>query len=174
MSERALTDQLIPQYDLSLITPACFPGAPAWKAELHLPGDISEVLPFLNAELEGAEYDPGAGVLLWQKDYRKYAFRAHQIDIAPVEEREEAQRLAERAVELVNDIWARRREIEPREEGKRPPPSFLAIYRLLPATNCGECGYATCMAFANALSRDPKKQSLCPYLPAGEYAALQS
>jgi len=42
----------------------------------------------------------------------------------------------------------------------------LEVYKLLPKTNCGECGTATCMAFAAAAIKQEKQLSLCPYLDA--------
>ena len=38
------------------------------------------------------------------------------------------------------------------------------IYKLLPKTNCKECGEATCMAFAVSLLRQAKKVNDCPPL----------
>ena len=40
----------------------------------------------------------------------------------------------------------------------------LEVYKLLPKTNCGECGIATCMAFAAAVIKQEKQLTLCPYL----------
>jgi len=40
----------------------------------------------------------------------------------------------------------------------------VAILRLLPGTNCRECGFATCLAFAAALSRGHTAVSRCPHL----------
>ena len=39
----------------------------------------------------------------------------------------------------------------------------LQIFKLLPKTNCGECGIATCMAFAMKLAAKNAELSLCPY-----------
>ncbi len=40
----------------------------------------------------------------------------------------------------------------------------LEIYTLLPKTNCGECGIATCLAFAAAVLKEAKQPSECPRL----------
>ncbi len=40
----------------------------------------------------------------------------------------------------------------------------LEIYALLPKTNCGECGIATCLAFAAAVLKGDKRPSDCPRL----------
>ncbi len=40
----------------------------------------------------------------------------------------------------------------------------LAIFKLLPKTNCGECGVPTCLAFAMALATGKAMLSQCPYV----------
>lgn len=166
-----MSEQLIQKFDMKLITPDCFPGADWYRAYLHLVSDITEALPYLNAELKGAEYDHNAKILLWKSDNKKYAFRPHEIVIAPVDSREEAQMLANHIISSVNDIWSRKQEVEPNFQGRKPPPNVLDIYKLAPKTNCRECGL-TCMAFATALRNDPSKLSLCPYFPKEEYNKL--
>ena len=168
-----MPEELIEGYDLSLSTPECFPGADWYRALVDLHNDISGVLPYLNAEFKGSDYH-SAKILLWNGDGKKYAFRPREIVIAPVESRDEAQTLADHMVRTVNDIWIRRDRIEPNFEGKKPLLSVLDIYRLLPGTNCRECGHPSCMAFASLLRSGSTKASLCPYLSAQEYASLAS
>jgi acetyl-CoA decarbonylase/synthase complex subunit gamma len=42
--------------------------------------------------------------------------------------------------------------------------SGLDIYKLLPRTNCRECGFATCLAFAMQLAKKAVRIDKCPYL----------
>jgi len=42
----------------------------------------------------------------------------------------------------------------------------LEVYRLLPGTNCGDCGQRSCMAFAAALVRGDGRLDACPHLDA--------
>jgi acetyl-CoA decarbonylase/synthase complex subunit gamma len=42
--------------------------------------------------------------------------------------------------------------------------SGLDIYKLLPKTNCRECGFATCLAFAMQLAKKAVSIDKCPYL----------
>ena len=42
--------------------------------------------------------------------------------------------------------------------------SGLAIYKLLPRTNCKECGFPTCLAFAMKLAARQVELSDCPYV----------
>jgi acetyl-CoA decarbonylase/synthase complex subunit gamma len=47
----------------------------------------------------------------------------------------------------------------------------LQIYKLLPKTNCKECGFPTCMAFAMKLAAKQAELSACPYV--SEEAKIQ-
>jgi hypothetical protein len=40
----------------------------------------------------------------------------------------------------------------------------LDILQRTPKTNCGECGHATCLAFAAAVARAGEEVTLCPYI----------
>jgi len=155
---------LISGFDLKLVTQDCLPNAERYRADVTLCDTIAAALPFLNAELEGAEYSHEAKVLLWNSGEKKYAFRPRTIAIAPVYDREEAGTLARAIIQTVNGIWDRRSTIQPKFEGKKPLPGVLEIYKLLPRTNCGKCGYLSCMAFAAALRSDPEKSKLCPFI----------
>jgi acetyl-CoA decarbonylase/synthase complex subunit gamma len=43
------------------------------------------------------------------------------------------------------------------------PLAALDIYKILPKTNCGECGYPTCLAFAMQLATKKASIDACPY-----------
>ena len=48
----------------------------------------------------------------------------------------------------------------------------LQIYKLLPQTNCKECGYLTCLAFAMKLAVQKEELDKCPYASEEAKAAL--
>jgi len=157
------TQQLISSYDLELIAPACVPGAATWSAKARLQDDITEVLPYLNAELKGADYNHDAKVLIWKANGRKCAFRPHEIDAAPVEVREEAHKIIDELIDRVNDVWERRQDVKP-DLKQIKLPALMAVYKLLPKTNCGKCGYPACMGYAADLRLGKAKPSQCPDL----------
>ena len=41
--------------------------------------------------------------------------------------------------------------------------SGLDIFKLLPKTNCGDCGVPTCMAFAMKLAQKKAELAACPH-----------
>jgi len=52
--------------------------------------------------------------------------------------------------------------------------SGLDIYKLLPKTNCKECGFPTCLAFAMKLAQKGTELSKCPYVSEEAKAALDA
>lgn len=50
--------------------------------------------------------------------------------------------------------------------------SGIQIYKLLPQTNCKECGYPTCLAFAMKLAAKQVELSACPYVTEESKAQL--
>ena len=42
--------------------------------------------------------------------------------------------------------------------------SGIQIFKLLPKTNCGECGTPTCLAFAMNLASGKAELDACPYV----------
>ncbi|OPX38227.1 MAG: hypothetical protein B1H12_02990 [Desulfobacteraceae bacterium 4484_190.2] len=63
----------------------------------------------------------------------------------------------------ISDAWEKRSEITPRYEGT-PKPGILEILKLLPKTNCRECGDPTCMVFATRVAEGAKVTEDCPAL----------
>ena len=160
---------LIEDYELELFTPPCEPGAETWSAVARLKVDISEVLPYLNATLRGAVYNHAAKALTWKKGGRTIAFHPYEIAAANLEDRAEAERVIQGMIKTVNRTWERRDEIEPDfETHQRPAP--MAVFKLLPGTNCRECGQPTCFTFALKVVAGQQKLEDCPPLLEPEYA----
>ncbi len=160
---------LISHYELELCSPPCIPGAATWSARASLGTDIDAVLPYLNAQLEGAEYDHKVKILVWKHQGHSFAFRSREIKAAPAQDREEARGLIDRAVALANKAWRERDRIEPRYE-KQTRANLMQIYRLLPRTNCNQCGCVTCMAFAARLREGEMELARCTTLEQSAFA----
>jgi len=160
---------LIDHYDLEVFTPPCDPGAERYAARARLTVDISEILPYLNATLRGAIYHPGANALTWKKGGHNIAFHAYEIATSNVEDRESAEQEVKGLIDLVNRTWERRAEIKPDTTAhQRPTP--MAIYKLLPNTNCKQCGEATCYSFALKLAASQRQIADCPLLTELQHA----
>ncbi len=90
-----------------------------------------------------------------------------RVCIATVESTERAREIIEKIMEALKkaeEILAR--EGEPSEDliKRREQVKPLEIYKLLPKTNCGECGEKTCMAFAVKVASGELDVSKCPKL----------
>lgn len=160
---------LIEKYDLEVFTPPCEPGAERFSAIARLVTDIREVLPYLNATLRGAIYTAAAPAVTWTKGGHYVAFHPYQIAVSNVEDRDAAIKEVEGLVRLVNRTWERRAEIEPDyETHARPTP--MALYKLLPGTNCKQCSQPTCFTFALKVAAAQVKLENCPPLFEPQYA----
>jgi ArsR family metal-binding transcriptional regulator len=163
----------VEDYEVEVFTPPCDPGAERYSAVAHLTQSIAEILPYLNATLAGANYMPTAEALTWKRAGHLVAFHADRVAVSNVADREEAMRELDRMIDLVNRTWERKAEITPDYQGqKRPPP--MAIYQLMPQTNCRECGAATCMAFAFGLIQGKCSLAACPALTREQRATLET
>lgn len=160
---------LIPTYRLEVFTPPCSPGAVTFTAVATLPVNIAAALPYLNAILAGAIYQPAAHALIWRQGRHTLAFHPRQIAASNVEDRERARQLIEAMIQLVNETWGRRAAIAPDvTTHQRPTP--VALYRYLPRTNCRLCGQQTCFNFALRLVTGEADPETCPPLAAPDQA----
>lgn len=168
---------LVEGYELEIITPPCSPGAERFSAFAHLDADISAVLPLLNAILPGAAYNPSASALTWKQGTHTIVFHPRQVAVGSVEDRCEAQQIVADLIATINRAWEQRDEITPDHRAhQRPTP--MAVYALLPGTNCRACGQPTCFTFALKLVAGQASLAECPLLlePAhgGQRAQLEA
>ncbi|MCK9363994.1 MAG: hypothetical protein M0P74_10420 [Syntrophales bacterium] len=157
------SNKLINGYTLELLEPGCSPGADEWTAKAHLDDDISALFPYLNAKFTKARYYPDSQAIVFDYETRKCSLRAQLILAASFGDRTEATEFMEYLIKMMNDLWQNRSQIEPSYD-KREPPRAMDILKLLPRTNCKECGSLTCMAFANQLREGNEDVSKCTQL----------
>jgi ArsR family metal-binding transcriptional regulator len=159
---------LIEKYDLEVFTPPCDPGSERYAARARLFVDISEILPYLNATLRGAVYLLSANALTWKKAGHNVAFHAFEIATSNVEDRDSAEKEIKGLVNLVNRTWENRAGISP-DITTRQRPTSMAVFKLLPQTNCKQCGEPTCYTFALKLVTSQKNIPDCPLLIEPKY-----
>ena len=138
----------------------------------HISGDLTRVLPYLNAEMAGATYCRDAGTLTYLEGYRLVSLYAQRLTVAKADELVDAWRTLEGIRCLVNETWRRRDSISPSWEMRRKPPA-LEVYKRLPGTNCRACGEKTCMAFALGLWNGAVDPTLCAPVFSGEHGHLK-
>jgi len=139
----------------------------------HIGGDLTEVLPYLNAAMPHACFNPGSPSLTLMEGQRLITIYPRKIAIGRAEELVDGWRAIEFVRTLANSVWAGRASISPSHKARSKPP-LLALYRLLPRIDCKACGEATCMAFAARLWKGTAGPSACPPLASPEYSSLRA
>jgi ArsR family metal-binding transcriptional regulator len=124
--------------------------------------------PHLNTVLDDTLYDRENNILIGVSNRRRYAFRPHEIQAGMVTDQSEAPSIADEVVRLVNRVWEEREGITP-SFMERKLPTIYDIYRLLPGTNCKECGYHTCLACAADIRNGVIPLEKCLLLSKPEY-----
>ena len=140
---------LLNSYTKEFVRPECRPEAQSVHLVAHLDQDIGEVIPYLNAVLGGFQYINDPPCVSFRLQGKLIAIHSRKICVNALSDQSEGEKIVEWLRQEINDIWERRGEIQPRFESA-PKPKVLEILRLLPKTNCGECGQPTCMVFAVA------------------------
>lgn len=159
---------LLRDYKFRLVFPECNPSVETVNAIADLSDDISEVLPYLNATIKGCFYNPDAGTLRFVKDGRVVTLYPMLAAVSRLEDENEARAVLDSLKELINTTYERRDQIKPSYK-TGDQLKVMDIYRLLPKTNCKECGEPTCFAFANKLVRQEADLSTCAPLHTEEH-----
>jgi ArsR family metal-binding transcriptional regulator len=167
-----MDDVLIKEFLYHLVESGCSPGSGRYGLQVDIPQDISPVFPYLNAQLDNTRYNHQNGILIWREKDRAYALRAHEIKIVygvGIDDLEKARGLVTEIIERLNSVWKNREDITPCFTEKAPP-SVMDIFKLLPRTNCKECGYVTCLVYAADLCEGKAGLEACPVLLDPKYA----
>ena len=162
------SNKLIIDYKFELIEDHHSPGSGRYGVRVVLPADISASFAYLNTILDDTLYDHENNILIGTNNRRRYAFRPHEIHVGMVADTSEATSIVAEVIELVNRVWKEREHITPSLR-ERKLPSVYDIYRLLPGTNCKECGYPTCLACAADIRNGFISLEGCPLLSKPEY-----
>lgn len=138
---------LITEHRFELLENPHSPGSNIHGVLVSLPSDISASFPYLNTVLDDALYDHVNCILIGVHNRRGYAFRPHEIRFGGVHDLSEASSIVDEVVGLVNRVWSEHERMTPSFR-ERKLPTVYDIYKLLPRTNCKDCGYVTCLACA--------------------------
>ncbi len=134
-----------------------------YGARFQVDYDLSPLFPYINAVADHARFYDKPVYMKFVFEKRLCAFYSREGAFAPISDMAEAMEFLPKLLDFIEDISKRRTDIVPNHK-KFKPSSALDIFRLLPGSNCGICGYSTCMAFAAALSRQYTSIINCPNL----------
>jgi ArsR family metal-binding transcriptional regulator len=168
-------DKLITDYQVNKVESGCAPVSGRYGLQINVVNDISLVFPYLNALLDETWYDHQNSILIWKEKDRAYALRPHEIIVVTeqgIDEPVQIRRLVSEIVDRVNNTWNERATITPRFTEKARPTA-IDIYKLLPKTNCKQCGYTTCLVFAADLRDGKTRLECCPTLTKPENSGVK-
>jgi len=159
---------LLNEYQLRIVLPECNFSAETVNAIVTLSNDITEMLPYLNTVLKGLHYIDKNKILTVKRGGHLITFRPKEIAITKLEDEKEARAVMEELKKIINDTYQNRSKIEPDYTMSKELKSS-DILKLLPGTNCKECGERTCFAFSFKLIRHEIEISKCKPLFSREY-----
>lgn len=126
---------------------------------------LDEVLPYLAMLPNVIAFDPAGHMLMLRRERGWITLLSREVQITNVADVDEGLELFAALVEAINATWANREALVA-AAGRRRAVRPLDVYALLPQTNCGQCGEATCMAFGFALLQNRRALAECPPLSA--------
>jgi len=143
----------------------------SWGAHFELEADIRSIFPYINSISPGARFHDQPEHIFFLFDGIHCTLYPKDIIAAPFSGKEETHAFFQKFCNFINDLDSRRTEIDP-DYRKYRPISVIEVFKLLPQTNCGECGYKTCLAFAGAMRQGETTPEICPGFasPIYEYA----
>lgn len=116
-------------------------------------GEIYEAFPYLNATIKECLFNHPALTLTIKKGEKLITLHANHITLTKIDDEQEAEALLGWLQNLVNETYQGRDKIQP-DYTMRQELKPTDIIKLLPGTNCKQCGLLTCLAFAFKLLRD--------------------
>ena len=164
---------LLKSYQKEIIRPECRPEAESLHCIAHLDQDIAEVIPYLNTVLGGFQFTKDPPCVSFKIHGKLIAVHPRKICVNALRDEIEMDKILEWVKGEVNQAWEKRAEIQPSFESA-PKPKVLEILKLLPKTNCRECGQPTCMVFATQVAEGGKGPEDCPPLSGENKAKLEA
>lgn len=154
---------LLQGYRLEIFNSACDPDAMSVHCHAHLDQDVSEALPYLNTVLGGFEYIEDPPSVTFKAHGKLITVHGRKIAINALKDEAEADKIVAWLQREINDAWEKRDSIEPSYKGVGRP-QVIEILKLLPKTNCRQCGLPTCMVFAAQAAEGGRGAEDCPPL----------
>jgi DNA-binding CsgD family transcriptional regulator len=134
-----------------------------WSVSFKPDRDTAYLFPYINGALDDA---------LWYErpDHVRFLLEGRRCLLYPeraaahfFQSRQSALAFIAPLMAFLKDVDNRQKEIRP-NHNRIKHVHVLDIFRLLPGTNCRNCGFSTCMAFAAAVARGKATADRCPEL----------
>ncbi|MCU0600412.1 MAG: Fe-S cluster protein [Desulfobacterales bacterium] len=163
---------LLNNYTQKIFRPECNPSFESVHCIATLDEDISEALPFLNAELGGTQYYKDPPTVMFHVYGKIIKVSGREIAVNALQDEAEADKIITWLKNEINRVWENREHITPSETTPEKP-KLIEILKLLPKTNCKKCGLATCMVFAAQVMEGGRGAGDCPELSSEQRLKLE-
>jgi DNA-binding CsgD family transcriptional regulator/ArsR family metal-binding transcriptional regulator len=130
-------------------------------AHFKLDNDVSQLFPYINATNQDAKFYNKPEYIQFTMDDIQCTLYPTDVIVAPFTDQNQAIKFIKHLIDFLNDLYIKKDSLKPNFK-KYSPVSVFDLFKLLPQTNCKECGYTTCMAFAAALSECETTPDKCP------------
>jgi ArsR family metal-binding transcriptional regulator len=154
---------LLQGYTLEIFRSKCNAEAETLHCFAHLSDDVGPALPYLNTVLGGFAYCADPPSLTLRSSGKLITVHARKIAVNALQDEEQAEKIVSWLQREINEAWDKRESITPTTRPSARPVLF-DILKLLPKTNCRQCGEPTCMVFAARVVEGVKDQGQCPPL----------
>ncbi|MFZ2406175.1 MAG: LuxR C-terminal-related transcriptional regulator [Methylobacter sp.] len=152
-------------YDFSLRSSSLKVGERCWFAHFKIDGDFSRLFPFIQSTANEVVHYEFPEYIQFQLDDILCALYPPDIVASRFfYGREHALEFAQRLIDYLNELEFNKSQIKP-DFKKLSRLHVPEILHFLPMTNCGECGFRSCMAFAGAVSRRKARLIMCTHFP---------
>lgn len=152
---------LLKSYTTSFSRPGCNPSFTSLNCLVQLDQNISEVIPYLNTVFDADQYLSNPPSILCKVHGRLITITGNSIAINALSSKEEAAKILSWLQREINQTWQERETIQPRAYSKGKP-QIIEVLKLLPKTNCGQCGQKTCMVAADLMCQGAYTAANCP------------
>jgi len=159
---------LLKSYTFETMLPECNTFAETINAVATLSDDVSKAFPYLASLVKQCSYDDNSKILTFKLEGKGIAMYPHKITVTKLRDREEAAQVLDKLKDLINRTYENRQNIEPCYK-KGIELKYLDVFKLLPGTNCKECGQPTCLTFATMLVRQEASIKQCLPLFGGRF-----
>ncbi len=134
---------------------------PCMGAQFQLDSEVTLLFPYINATCQDARSHDKPEYIQFVMDEIQCTLYPTEVIAAAFKNEKQAHKFAKRLIDFLNDLYEKKDSLTPNYKKVRPI-SVIDTYKLLPQTNCGECGYPTCLAFACAISKGQTTPDKCP------------
>ncbi|HHE73884.1 MAG TPA: Fe-S cluster protein [Desulfobacteraceae bacterium] len=163
---------LLESYRLEIFNSKCNPSAMGVQCFAHLDQDVRKALPYLNTVLGSFEYIQDPPSVTFKAQGKLITVHSHKIAVNALKDEAEARKIVEWLKREINEAWENKENIEPSLKGA-PRPQLFEIFKLLPKTNCRECGEPTCMVFAARVAEGAKGADACTPLDSDQLLKME-